>query len=190
MADEHKVADPGPLGLAGFAMTTFCLSSANAGLWKGAGVAAALSLAFFYGGITQLLAGMWEFVRKNTFGALAFSSFGAFWLGLYALVYFQKAFGANGSTGIFLLGWTIFTLYMTIAAMRVNVAVLAVFVLLLGTFFLLTSGNWGMVGSHASIVKAGGWTGLATAAAAWYASAAGVINDTHKKVVLPVGPLG
>ena len=190
MADEQKVADPGPLGLAGFAMTTFCLSSANAGLWKGAGVAAALSLAFFYGGIAQLLAGMWEFLRKNTFGALAFSSFGAFWLGLYALVYWQKAFGANGSTGIFLLGWTIFTLYMTVAAMKVNMAVLSVFVLLLITFIFLTIGNWGMVGAHSGMVKIGGWTGLVTAAAAWYASAAGVINDTHKKVVLPVGPLG
>ena len=190
MADEQKVADPGPLGLAGFAMTTFCLSSANAGLWKGAGVAAALSLAFFYGGITQLLAGMWEFVRKNTFGALAFSSFGAFWLALYALIYWQKAFGANGSTGIFLLAWAIFTFYMMIASSKVNMAVMAVFVLLFITLVLLAIGNWGAVGAHSSIVKAGGWTGLATAAAAWYASAAGVINDTHKKVVLPIGPLG
>jgi len=190
MADEHKVADPGPLGLAGFAMTTFCLSSANAGLWKGAGVSAALSLAFFYGGITQLLAGMWEFVRKNTFGALAFSSFGAFWLALYALIYWQKAFGANGSTGIFMLGWAIFTFYMMVASSKVNMAVLSVFVLLFVTLVLLAIGNWGMVGAHSGIVKTAGWTGLATAAAAWYASAAGVINDTHKKVVLPVGPLG
>jgi succinate-acetate transporter protein len=190
MPDEQKCADPGPLGLAGFAMTTFCLSSANAGLWKGAGVSAALSLALVYGGFAQLLAGMWEFVRKNMFGALAFTSYGAFWLGLYALVNFQKAFGANGSTGIFLLGWTIFTLYMTIAATKVNSAVLAVFVLLSITFIFLTIGNWGVVGAHTSMVKIGGWTGLATAAAAWYASAAGVINDTHKKVVLPVGPRG
>src|ERR1017187_4851002 len=106
MADE-KVADPGPLGLAGFAMTTFCLSTANAGLWKGAGVASALSLAFFYGGIAQLLAGMMEFVRKNTFAAVAFTSYGAFWLAFYALVNFQKALGANNSVGIFLLGWAI-----------------------------------------------------------------------------------
>jgi len=189
-SSEPRVADPGPLGLAGFAMTTFCLSSANAGLWKGAGVSAALSLAFFYGGIAQLLAGMWEFLRKNTFGALAFSSYGAFWLALYALVNFQKAFGANGSTGIFLLGWTIFTLYMTVAAAKVNSAVFAVFVLLSVTFIFLTIGNWGLVGAHTSMVKIGGWTGLATAAAAWYASAAGVINDTHKKIVLPVGPRG
>ena len=82
---EHSIADPGPLGLAGFAMTTFALSSANANLWKGAGVAAALALALIYGGTAQLLAGMWEFVRKNTFGALAFTSYGAFWIGLWLL---------------------------------------------------------------------------------------------------------
>lgn len=182
---EYKVADPGPLGLAAFAMTTFALSSANAGLWHGAGVAAALSLAFFYGGLTQLLAGMWEFVRNNTFGALAFSSYGAFWLALYALVNWQKAFGANGSTGIFLLGFTIFTLFMTVAATKVSPVVMVVFVLLSLTFIALTYGNWGMVGAHATAVKWGGYLGLATAVAAWYGAAAAVINSTHGRKVLP-----
>jgi hypothetical protein len=187
MADE-KVADPGPLGLAGFAMTTFCLSSANANLWHGAGVAAALSLAFFYGGLAQLLAGGMEFIRKNTFAAVAFTSYGAFWLSLYALANWQKALGANGSTGVFLLGWTIFTFYMMIASAKLNNALLLVFVLLFVTFVFLTWGNWGAFGAHSNIVKIGGWTGLATAAAAWYASAAGVINTTHGKIVLPLGP--
>ncbi len=186
MSDEQKVADPGPLGLAGFAMTTFCLSSANANLWKGAGVTAAISLAFFYGGIAQLLAGMWEFLRKNTFGALAFSSYGAFWLSLYAFINWQK--GSGPSLGVFLLGWTIFTLYMTVAANKTSGAVLAVFVLLSITFIFLTIGAWG--GGHVNMTRIGGWTGFATAAAAWYASAAGVINDTHGRVVLPVGPRG
>jgi succinate-acetate transporter protein len=187
---EQKVADPGPLGLAGFAMTTFALSSANAGIWRGAGVTAAISLAFFYGGLAQLLAGMWEFVRKNTFAAVAFTSYGAFWLAFYALINWQKGLGANGTVGVFLLGWTIFTAYMTIAALRVNTAVLTVFVLLTITFVFLTIGNWDAFGAHASIIKWGGWFGLATAAAAWYASAAGVINETHKRVVFPVGPRG
>jgi succinate-acetate transporter protein len=187
MSDEQKVADPGPLGLAGLAMTLFCLSSANANLWHGAGVTAALSLAFFYGGIAQLLAGMWEFVRKNTFGALTFTSYGAFWLAYYAWVNWQK--GAGG-LGIFLLAWTIFTAYMTIASMRINSAILALFILLLITFVCLTIGNWSTPDANVNIVKIGGWTGLATAAAAWYASAAGVINETWGKVVLPVGPRG
>ncbi|HEY1825008.1 MAG TPA: acetate uptake transporter [Acidimicrobiales bacterium] len=186
MADE-RVADPGPLGLAAFAMTTFCLSSANANIWHGSGIEGALALAFFYGGSAQLLAGMWEFVRKNTFAAVAFTSYGAFWLSFYAIVKFGLPTGTDG-VAIFLLGWTIFTFYMMIAATKVNLAVLAVFVLLFVTFVLLTVGNWGA--GHASWVHAGGWVGLATALAAWYASAAGVINATHGKVVLPVGPRG
>src|ERR1700677_3966902 len=189
MADE-KVADPGPLGLAAFAMTTFCLSSANANLWKGAGLEAALALAFFYGGSAQLLAGMWEFVRKNTFAALAFTSYGAFWLAFYALIKFNIPGGGSDTVSIFLLGWAIFTVYMTIAATKTNNAILTVFVLLSITFILLTIGNWGTTHTFTDIVKAGGWAGLATAAAAWYASAAGVTNATHGKVVFPIGPRG
>ncbi len=185
MADEHKVADPGPLGLAAFATTTFALSSANAHLWGAAGASAAVSMALFYGGLTQLFAGMWEFVRKNTFGALAFSSYGAFWLSVYALLNFQKA---ASSLGVFLLCWTIFTAYMLIASFKLNNALITIFVFLTATFIFLTIGNWGA--GHVGMVKIGGWLGIITALAAWYASAAGVINDTFKKVVLPVGPRG
>ncbi len=187
---EERVADPGPLGLAGFAMTTFCLSSWNANIWHGAGLEAALALAFFYGGLAQLLAGMWEFVRKNTFAALAFSSYGAFWLAFYALIKFNIPGGGSDTVPIFLLGWAIFTVYMTIAATKTNNAVLTVFVLLSITFILLTIGNWGTTQTFKDIVHVGGWTGLATAAAAWYASMAGVTNATHGKVVFPVGPRG
>jgi uncharacterized protein len=187
---EERVADPGPLGLAGFAMTTFALSSWNAGIWHGAGLEAALALAFFYGGLAQLLAGMWEFVRKNTFAALAFTSYGAFWLSFYALIKFNIPGGGSDTVPIFLLGWAIFTVYMTIAATKTNNAVLTVFVLLSITFILLTIGNWGTTHTFTDIIKAGGWVGLATAAAAWYASMAGVTNATHGKVVFPVGPRG
>jgi succinate-acetate transporter protein len=169
-------------------MTTFCLSSANANLWSGSGVAAALALALIYGGTAQLLAGMWEFVRKNTFGALAFTSYGAFWIGLWLLIHGGPAPLGTDSVAIYLLGWTIFTAYMTVAALRTSSAVLSVFVALTLTFIFLTIGRWG--GGNADMVKIGGWLGLVTAALAWYASAAGVINDTHKRVVLPVGPRG
>jgi len=180
---EHKIADPGPLGLAAFAMTTFCLSSANAGLWHGEGTGAAVALALFYGGLVQLLAGMWEFVRKNTFGAVALTSYGAFWLAFYAIVKFGTAISA-GSVGVFLLGWTIFTAYMCVASIKTSKALMVVFILLTVTFICLTIGNWGATG-NAHMVKAGGWFGLATAVAAWYASAAGVINDTFGRSVLP-----
>ena len=187
---EQKVADPGPLGLAGFAMTTFCLSSFNAGLWGSHGIVPAISLALFYGGIAQFAAGMWEFVRGNTFGALAFTSYGAFWLGLYAFINFNGGLAkANqGALGIYLLAWTIFTAYMLIASLRTNFALIAVFTVLEVTFIFLTIGNWGA--GHAQMVKIGGWLGIITAILAWYASAAGVINETYGKSVLPLGPRG
>jgi uncharacterized protein len=179
---EHRIADPGPLGLAGFAMTTFFLSSANAHLWSGNGAGAALSLALIYGGLAQMLAGMWEFVRKNTFGALAFTSYGAFWIGVYILLNIVKS---PASLGVYLLGWTIFTLYMTVAAIHTNKALLSIFVVLSATFVFLTIGAWGA--GHASMTKIGGWLGLLTALLAFYTSAAGVLNETAGRKILPVG---
>ncbi|MDA8280569.1 MAG: acetate uptake transporter [Actinomycetota bacterium] len=185
----HRVADPAPLGLAGFAMTTFALSIANTNVW-GPGADAALALALVYGGTAQLLAGMWEFVRKNTFGALAFTSYGAFWIAYYVFVKFVapgvKPVDAPVAVGVFLLGWTIFTAYMTVASFRVSAAIVVVFVLLTVTFVLLTVGAFD---SLSGWTKAGGWVGVATAAAAWYASFAGVTNETFGKVVLPTIPL-
>jgi hypothetical protein len=183
------IADPGPLGLAGFAMTTFVLSCVNAGL-VGKGVEpVVLPLALFYGGLVQLLAGMWEFRKGNTFGALAFSSYGAFWLSFAVFVKFVvPGLGseATGATGLYLLAWTIFTAYMTVAALRTTGAVLAVFVLLTLTFALLTIGA--LAGSVTTGVI-GGWVGVLTAVAAWYASFAGVTNSTFGRAVIPVFPL-
>ena len=184
------VADPAPLGLGAFAMTTFALSIANTNIW-GAGVSAALALALVYGGSAQLLAGMWEFVRKNTFGAVAFTSYGAFWISYYVLSRsilpgIKSSAEVSVAVGVFLLCWTIFTFYMTIASFRVSGAVVAVFVLLTATFILLTIGAFDNV---ANVTKAGGWVGIATAAAAWYASFAGVVNETFKKSVVPTLPL-
>lgn len=185
----HRAADPAPLGLAAFAMTTFALSIANTKVW-GAGADAALALALVYGGAVQLLAGMWEFVRKNTFGAVAFSSYGAFWIAYYVFVKFVapgiKPADAPVAVGVFLLGWTIFTFYMTIPSFRVSGAVAVVFVLLTITFVMLTIGAFQ---SSANWNKVGGWLGVATAAAAWYTSFAGVTNETFKRTVLPTFPL-
>ena len=185
----HKVADPGPLGLAAFAMTTFALSLWNANVW-GPAVNAALALALVYGGAAQVFAGMWEFARRNTFGALAFTSYGAFWISFYVLVKFimpgVKPADAPTVVGVFLLGWTIFTAYMFISTFRLSVILVVVFGLLVVTFVLLTVGNFQ---SMTGWVKAGGWFGIATAAAAWYASFAGVTNETFGKTVLPTGPL-
>jgi uncharacterized protein len=183
-------ADPGPLGLAAFALTTFILSMFNAGLVGEGGEPVVLGVALAYGGIAQLLAGMWEFRTGNTFGAVAFTSFGAFWLSFWALVTFNapdipKA-DAGHAIGLYLIAWGIFTLYMFIASLRTTGAVALVFALLTVTFFLLGIGD---AGAHENITKAGGYFGLATAAAAWYASFAAVTNSTFGRTVLPVMPL-
>ena len=189
MGASWKPADPGPLGLAAFAMTTFVLSMFNANLVDGKGVPVVLGLALAYGGVAQLLAGMWEFRTGNTFGAVAFTSFGAFWISFWALnVFYAKEITGNvgHAVGLYLWAWAIFTAYMTVAALRVNVAVLTVFVLLTITFVLLAIGA---VGAHESVTHWGGYLGLATAAAAWYASFAAVVNSTFGRVLLPVMPL-
>ncbi|MGH2855274.1 MAG: acetate uptake transporter [Solirubrobacteraceae bacterium] len=189
-ASLWKPADPGPLGLAGFAMTTFVLSMFNSNLVDEKGVPVVLGLALAYGGIVQLRAGMWEFRTGNTFGAVAFCSFGAFWISFWALqVFYAKEIGGNAghAVGVYLWAWAIFTAYMTVAALRVSGAVLLVFVLLTATFILLAIGA---VGAHTTVTHWGGYVGLATAAAAWYASFAAVTNSTFGRTVLPVVPLG
>ncbi len=190
-ASEGVIADPAPLGLAGFAATTFALSVFNARIINNAALeAVVLPLALFYGGLAQLLAGMWEFRKGNTFGALAFTSFGAFWLSFATYVKFVAPGLPKGTsheaTGLFLLIWAIFTSYMLIASLRTNGAVAAVFLALTVTFILLTIGA---LGQHDSFTKAGGWAGLVTAVLAWYASFAGVTNATWGRTVLPVVPL-
>ncbi|HEX3517525.1 MAG TPA: acetate uptake transporter [Solirubrobacteraceae bacterium] len=184
-----KPADPGPLGLAGFAMTTFVLSMFNSNLVNAKGTPVVLGLALAYGGIVQLVAGLWEFRTGNTFGAVAFCSFGAFWISFWALnVFYVKQVGGNAghAVGVFLWAWAIFTAYMTVAALRVSGAVLLVFVLLTATFILLAIGA---SGANKSATEWGGYVGLATAAAAWYASFAAVTNSTFGRTVLPVFPL-
>jgi uncharacterized protein len=184
------IADPGPLGLAAFALTTFVLSMFNANLVGAGGEPVVFGLALAYGGLAQLLAGMWEFRTGNTFGAVAFTSYGAFWLSFWAFVqFFEKDVpkaDAGHAVGLFLIAWGIFTTYMFIASLRTTAAVSLVFILLAVTFFVLGIGN---AGAHTNVIKLGGWLGLATAAAAWYASFAAVTNSTFGRVVMPVWPL-
>ena len=183
------IADPAPLGLAAFAMTTFVLSFFNAGIVNGTGEPVVLGLAIAYGGIAQLLAGMWEFRNNNTFGATAFTSYGAFWLSFWAFNQFfadkVPAGELGDAVGLYLIAWGIFTAYMWIASFRTTAAVSAVFLLLAITYFLLGIGE---SASADGLVKAGGWIGIATAIAAWYASFAGVTNSTFGRTVMPVRP--
>jgi succinate-acetate transporter protein len=184
-------ADPGPLGLAGFAMTTFVLNMFNAGLVSKAGEPVVLGLALAYGGIAQFAAGMWEFRTGNTFGAVAFTSYGAFWVSFWALVTFFApnipAEHAGAAIGLYLIAWGIFTAYMFVASLRTTAAIALVFFLLTITFILLGIGS---SGGHEGMTEVGGWVGLLTAVAAWYASFAAVVNSTFGKTVMPVVPLG
>ena len=193
-------ADPAPLGLAAFALTTFLLSGHNAsfipdGIWVGA--------ALFYGGLVQLLAGMWEFRNRNVFGATAFSTYGGFWLGLGSVVAFatlSKSFGTAFAAGSvtnalawFLIAFAIFNTYMLLWSARVSLAVFFVFLTLEITEIVLAIGFFNL--SHGGSewwLHAGGWCGVVTAAVAWYTSAAGVVNGMSPTPVLPVGaaPIG
>jgi succinate-acetate transporter protein len=181
------IADPAPLGLAAFALTTFLLSAVNAGWAKSSSGSDWLGYAFAYGGFVQLLAGMWEFKNRNVFGSTAFSTYGGFWigLGLWALLVAPKA-GAAGAKdlGWILLSFAIFNTYMLLFSTQVNMAVFGVFLTLEVTEILLFIGNFA---GNANIVKIGGYVGVLTALVAWYTSAAGVINGMKGQPVFWVG---
>lgn len=190
--NETKIANPGPLGLCGFALTTFLLSAVNAGILTGKGDdKLVIGLALFYGGIAQLLAGMWEFRTGNTFGATAFGSYGAFWLSFAAILFgwgfAPDAAPTSKAIGYYLLGWTIFTGLMMLASLRTNGATAAVFIALFITFLLLALGA---LGDSTGLHKAGGYVGIVTAILAWYTALAGVLSSVFGgKQVLPVIPL-
>ena len=179
--------NPAPLGLCAFALTTFVLSAANAGLFTGdkPGVSIVLGLALFYGGLAQLLAGMWEFKVGNTFGATAFSSYGAFWIAFGSSVQMHWIPAGSNAIGFFLLGWTIFTLIMFIATLKTNMGLILLFGFLLVTFLLLTMHAFT---GTASLGQTGGYFGLATAFIAWYNALAGLLVSTRAGFTLPIGP--
>jgi hypothetical protein len=189
------VADPAPLGLAAFALTTFLLSGHNAtfipdAVWIGA--------ALFYGGLAQFLAGMWEFRNRNVFGATAFSTYGAFWLALGSYIVLarsSKSFAGllegsdlDNSLAWFLIAFAIFNTYMLMWSTRVSWAVTGVFLTLEITEILLAIGFFRVAHGYSDYwIQVGGWFGIVTAAVAWYASAAGVVNAMSPRRILPVG---
>jgi succinate-acetate transporter protein len=194
LIEAVPAADPAPLGLAAFALTTFMLSGHNASfipdiLWVG--------LALFYGGLIQLLAGMWEFRNRNVFGSTAFSTYGGFWLALGAFVVLAETtkLGAglkpadiDNGLAWFLLAFAIFNTYMLLWSLRVNIAVMGVFLTLEITEILLVIGFFNLAhGKSDYMLHAGGWAGIITAAVAWYTSAAGVVNGMSPTPVVPVG---
>jgi uncharacterized protein len=196
-AVQSPIADPAPLGLAAFALTTFLLSAKNADWMSHAGSLTFVGYAFAYGGLVQLLAGMWEFRNRNVFGCTAFSTYGGFWIGLYfyvhdfglGLVGAGKIAEFNHDLGWILLAFAVFNTYMLILSTQVNLAVFAVFLTLEITEIVGAIANFD-AGSHLAptgLVKTAGYIGIVTAIAAWYASAAGVSNGMGGKLRFPVG---
>ncbi|HVP22563.1 MAG TPA: acetate uptake transporter [Conexivisphaerales archaeon] len=185
--DKAMMADPAPLGLAAFAFTTFLLSFSNAGWLPEATVAAVLPLAFSYGGLCQLLTGIFEMRKGNTFGFTAFCSYGAFWL-FFALMVLLAEMGIAApppeAIGTALILWGIFTFYMWIPAMTTTMALNLTFLFLWITFFLLGSGALLDV---ALLTKLGGYLGIATAMVAAYASFAIVTNSVVGAGTVPLG---
>jgi succinate-acetate transporter protein len=172
------------------------LSMINTNLVSGTALPAVLGLALAYGGIVQLVAGIWEFRTGNTFGAVAFCSYGGFWISFYFLVHVVLADVPKteqaSAIGLYLWTWGIFTAYMFVASLRTTAAIALVLALLTATYIILGIGNSALAGGTAatnSTIKIGGWVGVATAIAAWYASFAAVVNSTFGRVMLPVVPL-
>ncbi len=196
------VANPAPLGLSAFALTTFVLSASNAGfIFPKAATPSdgfiVVGLAIFYGGLVQLLAGLQEFKAGNTFGATAFCSYGGFWLavGLVLLPPTGLAAGLGKdlftALGVFALGWAIFTGMMFLGTLRSNLALIGVFGFLFLTFVALTIGYLNAPGSTGiTWLQIGGWLGIVTALIAWYTALAGVLASSRSAFQLPVFPIG
>jgi len=199
---ERKFANPAPLGLSAFALTTFVLSLINIQARHVTEPNVVVALAFGYGGLVQLLAGMWEMAVGNTFGATALSSYGGFWLA-FAIVLTPGGFNIvasysgtgkgvndfNNAFGFFLFGWFIFTTLLLICTLRSTVAFFLLFFTLDIAFLLLSIGHV-MADSKGKVqvttIKAGGYFGLFAAFLAWYNALAGIADDSNSFFVVPV----
>jgi succinate-acetate transporter protein len=189
---ENKIANPGPLGLSAFALTTFILSLGNAGLGSTAGLGVVLGLAIFVGGAAQFAAGMWEFRSGNTFGATAFTSYGAFWMSFAAiniLAFWNAKLAPDAkAVGWYLIGWAIFTGLMTLGTFRINLGLVGVFVALFLAFLLLGLGALNGQAAGTGLTQIGGYVGIVTAILAWYVALAGVLSSVGLNI-LPVFPM-
>lgn len=186
---SDKLANPAPLGLLGFGMTTVLLNIYNAGLLDVASLGMIFSMGIFYGGLAQVFAGMWEMKKGNTFGATAFTSYGLFWLSLVALRLFP-VFGWTASVSktalaAYLALWGLFTLLMTVGALNLNKALVVVFASLTVLFFLLALGDATGIGTITTIA---GYEGIFCGFSAIYLAIAEVLNEVYGRVVLPIGP--
>lgn len=182
---ENKLANPAPLGLMGFGMTTVLLNIHNAGFFPISSMI--LAMGIFYGGLAQIFAGILEFKKGNTFGTTAFTSYGLFWISLVALLVFPKIGWSESTPSAFLAWyffmWGLFTFFMWLATFGTNRVLQFVFLSLTVLFWLLAIKNWtGLV----VVGKIAGWEGIACGLSAVYLAMAQVINESRGKVILPI----
>ena len=189
-AHTRMIADPAPLGLGAFALTTFLLSLVNAGILPKDTEPMVLAVALAFGGIAQLLAGMWEFRKGNVFGATVFTSYGAFWLSFWAyLTFFAESIPKEHhavAAGWYLIAWAIFTTLMLVAALRTTAVLAALFAVVAAVFVFLA---FGAFTASATLTTIGGILGLLAAALAWYLCLAAVGAATFGRPILPNPPL-
>jgi len=185
---KDVTANPAPLGLLGFGMTTVLLNIHNTGYYALGSMI--LAMGIFYGGIAQIIAGVMEWKKGNTFGATAFTSYGLFWLSLVALILGPtKGLGNATTTGLlawYFFFWGLFTFVMFIATLRINRALQVVFGTLVILFWLLAIRDW----SGSTVVgKIAGWEGIICGLSAVYAGLAQVLNEVYGKTIAPLGPV-
>jgi succinate-acetate transporter protein len=183
-----KHFNPAPLGLMGFGISTILLNFKNAGLISSDSLGMILSMGIFYGGVAQIIAGIFEAKQNNTFGATAFTSYGLFWLSFVAINIFPK-FGITETVspealGSYLLMWGVFTFLMTIATLKSNKSLQIVFISLTILFFILAIGDFT---GNTTIKIIGGYEGIFCGASAIYLAIAEILNETYEKTILPLG---
>ncbi|MFP4000314.1 MAG: acetate uptake transporter [Thermoplasmata archaeon] len=186
MADENKLANPAPLGLMGFGMTTVLLNLHNAGFFALGSMI--LAMGIFYGGFAQLIAGWWEIKQGNTFPGVAFSSYGLFWLSLVGIFIIPEVVGAFSPSKLglaaYLAMWGLFTGWMFLSTLKMNRALQVVFGTLTILFFLLAIGEFVPV-----IATIAGYEGIICGFSAVYTALAEVTNEYYGKPVFPIGPV-
>jgi succinate-acetate transporter protein len=185
---DTVLANPAPLGLLGFGMTTILLNLVNSGAY--ALDTTILAMGIFYGGIAQIIAGAMEFRKGNTFGTTAFLSYGLFWESFVFILLLPKLTGMPGpsdaSLAAYLFFWGLFTFAMFLGTLRLNGALMAVFGTLWVLFFLLAAGNYT---GNANILHVAGYEGVLCGLTAFYAAVAQVLNEVYGRVVLPIWPV-
>jgi len=183
---KDNSANPGPLGLLAFGLTTVLLNLHNAGFFAMNSMILAMGL--FYGGIAQIVAGILESKKGNTFGLTAFVSYGSFWLTLVALILLPKwnliPAPSSGSMAAYLIIWGIFTGLLFIGTLRINKALQFVFASLTLLFLLLALGD---ITGNATLKTVTGYEGIICGASAIYAGVATLLNEVYGKVIMPVG---